>query len=79
MVGGSEVPPQRERTRAGTVVSVVAPRGDDPAGPADLLKVNEERNPLAGLGLATGQELWRSPSGSAANVVELGSGCCRFY
>lgn len=74
MVGGSEVPPQRERTRAGTVVSVVTPGGDDPAGPADLLEVNEERNPLAGLGLAVGQELRRSSSGSAANVVELGSG-----
>lgn len=76
VVGGSEVPPQRERTRAGTVVSIVTAGGDDPAGPADLLEVNEERNPLAGLGVAAGQHLWRCASGSAAAVVDLGSGSC---
>lgn len=76
MVGGFEVPPQRERTRAGAVVSVVTAGGDDPAGPADLLKVNEERNPLAGLGVAEGQELWRCASGPVAAVVELGGRSC---
>lgn len=76
MVGGSEVPPQRERTGAGAVVSVVTAGGDDPAGPADLLEVNEERNPLAGVGVAAGQEPWRCASGSAAAAVELRGGSC---
>lgn len=77
VVGGSEVPPQREGARAGAVVSVVAAGGDDPAGPADLLEVDEERNPLAGLGVTAGQEIWRCAPGSPATaVVELGSGSC---
>lgn len=54
VVGGFEVSPQRERTRAGAVVSVVTAGGDDPAGPADLLEVNKEWNPLAGLGAVAG-------------------------
>lgn len=74
MVGGSEVAPQRERTGAGAVVSVVTTGGDDPARPADLLEVNKERNPLAGLGVVTGPYIWRCTAASATAVVELGSG-----
>lgn len=76
MVGGSEVAPQRERAGAGAVVSVVTAGGDDPARPADLLEVNKERNPLAGLGVVTGPDIWRCTAGSAAAIVELGSGSC---
>lgn len=76
MVGGFEVPPQRKRTRTVAVVSIVTAGGDDPAGPADLLEVNEERKPLARLRAATGQELWRCASGSAAALVEIRSGSC---
>lgn len=62
VVGGPQVPPQRERTGAPAVVGVVAAGRDDPAGPADLVKVDEERHPLAGLGFAVG----RKPRGRAA-------------
>lgn len=76
VVGGSEVAPQREGTGAGAVISVVTAGGDDPARPANLLKVNKERNPLAGLGVVTWPDIWRFTAGSAATIVELGSGSC---
>lgn len=54
VVGGSEVPPQRERAGALAVVGVVTAGGDDPAGPADLVEVDEEGHPVAGLGGSLG-------------------------
>lgn len=77
VVGRSEVSPQGERAGAFAVVCVVTPGRDDPARPADLLEVNEEGNPLAGLGVAVGQETWRGTSSPAAVVVELRFCCCR--
>lgn len=77
VVGRSEVSPQRERAGAFAVVGVISPGRDDPARPADLLKVNEEGYPLAGLGAAVGQEIWRCTSSPAAVVVELTCCCCR--
>lgn len=77
MVGRSEVPPQGEWAGAFAVVGVIAPGRDDPARPADLLKVNEEGNPLAGLGLTLGQETWRGTSSPAAVVVVLRRCYCR--
>lgn len=41
---------QGEGTRAFAVVSIVTPGRDDPAGPADLLKVNIQGQALAGHG-----------------------------
>lgn len=54
VVGRSEVSSQRERAGTFAVVGVVTPGRDDPARPADLLKVNEEGDALAGLGAAVG-------------------------
>lgn len=71
VVGRSEVSPQGERAGAFAVVGVIAPGRDDPTRPADLLKVNEEGNPLAGLGLALRQETWRGTSSPAVVVVVL--------
>lgn len=71
VVRRSEVSPQWERTGAFAVVSVVSPGGDDPARPADLLKVNEEGNPLAGLGVAVREEARSSPSPPAAIAVAV--------
>lgn len=56
------------------MVGVVPAGRDDPAGPADLLKVDEEGNPLAGLGAAVGEETWRRTSSPVAVIVE--PGCC---
>lgn len=41
VVGGPQVPPQREWTGASAVVGIVAAGRDDPAGPADLVKVDK--------------------------------------
>lgn len=76
VVGRSEVSPQGERAGAFAVVGVVSPGGDDPARPADLLKVDEEGDALAGLGAAVGQETWRRTSSPAAVLVELSRCSC---
>lgn len=75
VVGRSEVSSQGERAGAFAVVGVVTPGRDDPAGPADLLEVNEEGNPAAGLGGAVGRGTRRCTASPAVAVVELG--CCR--
>lgn len=72
VVGGSDVPPKREGTRSGAVVSVVTTGGDDPAGPADLLKINKKRNPLAGRRVVVEPNIWRCTAGPAAAVVGVG-------
>lgn len=54
VVGGPEAHPQRERAGASAVVGVVPAGRDDPAGPADLIEVNKEGNPPAGLGAGRG-------------------------
>lgn len=77
VVGGPQVSAQGERAGALAVVGVVTPGRDDPAGPADLLEVDEERNPLAGLGGAAGQEGWSCASSPAAVLVVLGRCCYR--
>lgn len=77
VVGRSEVSPQGERAGAFAVVGVVSPGGDDPARPADLLKVDEEGDALAGLGAAVGQETRRRTSSPAAVLMELSRCCCR--
>lgn len=78
VVGRSEVSPQGERAGSFAVVGVVSSGRDDPAGPADLLKVNEKGNPLAGLGVSVGQQTWRcTTSPAAVMVVELRCCCCR--
>lgn len=41
VVGGPQVPPQRERTGTSAVVGIVAAGRDDPAGPSDLIKVDK--------------------------------------
>lgn len=75
VVGRSQVAAQRERAGASAVVGVVAARGDDPPGPADLLEVHEERNPLAGLGPAVRRETRRGRTPPLAPAVgELGGG-----
>lgn len=58
VVGGAEVPPQRERAGAFALVCIVTPGRDDPARPADLVEVDKEGNPPAGLGAAVGREIW---------------------
>lgn len=77
VVGGSEAPSQWERAGTLAVVGIVTPGRDDPARPADLLEVNKEWNPLAGLGGAVGQESWRCTSSPAAVLVVLRCCCCR--
>lgn len=72
MVGCSEVSPQGKRAGAFAVVGIIAPGRDDPTRPADLLKVNEERNPLAGLGLTLG----RGTSSPAVVVMVLRRSYC---
>ncbi len=76
VVGRPEVSPERKWAGTFAMVGVVSSGRDDPAGPADLLKVNEEGNPLAGLGAAVGRETWRCTSSPAAMVVELRCCCC---
>lgn len=49
VVGWPHVLAQREGAGAFAVVGVVAPRRDDPPGPADLLEVHGQGVPLAGL------------------------------
>ena len=56
VVGGSEADPQRKWAGAFAVVGVVSTGRDDPARPADLIKVNKEWDPLAGLDAAVGRE-----------------------
>lgn len=71
VVGGPQVPPQREWAGASTVVGVVAAWRNDPAGPADLVKVDEERHPLAGLGFSVGGKPRGGTAPPAGMIVKL--------
>lgn len=74
MVCGSEAHSQREWAGTFAVVGVIPTGRDDPPGPADLIKVNEKGNTLAGLRAGLRRETGGSTSPSAALVAGLR--CC---
>lgn len=71
VVGGPQVATQGERAGASAVVGVVAAGRDDPAGPADLVKVDEERHPLAGLGFGVSGKPLGGTAPPAGRIVKL--------
>lgn len=77
VVGGSQAHPQREGAGASAVVGVVPAGRDDPARPADLIKVNKEGRPLAGLGTRAGGGVEGCTPPPAEVGVRLQCSSCR--